>query len=236
VLRDCEPEAALSTPLSPALSRRYVVRVHGGPTLKARNPGAAPLPWVEVAIETPAGWILDQAIWIRLAVMASLFGYLVIIWVTHFVPLPPFLTAPLALTGWLFLPGLFLLARLRRIDTRPSAQPPLGELLRPWALTATFGALAAVVLFLAIGWDVPSFCHGPVPVNCVKGYQWSTDNGHYYHSIEEGPQVEISQQTYVQEVGFDLRSAAVFGVLALCGAWVAAAVFRPANTRAISGR
>lgn len=189
-----------------------------------------------VAIETPARRILHQAMWIRLALIATLFGYLAIIWVSHFVPLPAFLTGPLAFTGWLFLPGLFLLARLRRIDTRLSAQPPLRDLLRPWALTATFGALAAVVLILAIGWDVPGFCHGPVPVNCVKGYQWSTDNGHYYHSIEEGPQVEISQQTYVQEVGFDLRSAAVFGVLALCGAWVAAAVFRPVNTRAIAGR
>jgi hypothetical protein len=188
-----------------------------------------------VAIETPTGRILDPATWIRLVLMATLFGYLAIIWVSHLVPLSPFLTGPLALTGWLFLPGLFLWARLRRIDTRPSAQPPLRELVRPWALTATFGALAAVALFLAIGWDVPSFCHGPVPVNCVKGYQWSTDNGNYYHTIFEGPSAEISQQQYVQEVGFDLRSAAVFGVLALCAAWVAAAVFRPVSARAIAG-
>lgn len=187
-----------------------------------------------MAIETRAGQILDQTIWVRLVLIAVLLGYIAIIWVTHFVPLFPFLTGPLALSGWLFLPGLYLWARPRRIDTR--TRPPLRELGRPWAVTAIFGALAAVALYLAIGWDVPTFCHGPVPVNCVKGYQWSTDNGHYYHTVYEGPQVEISPQTYVQEVGFDLRSAAVFGVLALCGAWVAAAVLRPVSTRAISGR
>jgi hypothetical protein len=49
-----------------------------------------------VAIETPAGRVLDQATWIRLALMATLVGYLAIIWVSHFVRLPPFLTGPLA--------------------------------------------------------------------------------------------------------------------------------------------
>ena len=58
--------------------------------------GAAPLSSVEVAIETPAGQVLDQATWIRLALMATLVGYLAIIWVSHFVPLPPFVTGPLA--------------------------------------------------------------------------------------------------------------------------------------------
>ena len=186
-----------------------------------------------MTIEAPAGRTLDRTNWIRLALIPILLGYLGISWVAHFLPLPDFLTVPLALTGWLFLPGLYVWARLRRIDTR--SRPPLREMVRPWALTATFGALAAVALFLAIGWDVPSFCHGPVPVNCVKGYQWSTENGLYYHSIEEGPRVEISRQMYVQEVGFDLRSAATFGVLALCCAWVAAALFRTVSTRAIAG-
>ena len=49
-----------------------------------------------MAIETPAGQVLDQATWIRLALMATLVGYLAIIWVSHFVPLPPFVTCPLA--------------------------------------------------------------------------------------------------------------------------------------------
>ena len=30
----------------------------------------------------------------------------------------------------------------------------------------------------------------------------------------------------IEEVGFDLRSAAAFGVLALCGAWIGASLFR----------
>jgi hypothetical protein len=44
-----------------------------------------------VAIETPAGRVLDQATWIPLALMGTLLGYLAIIWVSHFVPLPPFI-------------------------------------------------------------------------------------------------------------------------------------------------
>jgi hypothetical protein len=185
-----------------------------------------------VVIETPAARIVDQAIWIRLALMAVLVAYLAIIWTSHFIPLSVYLVGPMVITGWLSLLVLFLWARIRRIDTRPSAQPPVRKMLRPWALTLAFGALAAVALFLAVGWDLPSFCQGPVPVNCVKYYQWSIDNGRYYHTISEGPQTEISQQMYIQEVGFDLRSASVFGVLALCGAWVGAAVFRPVSARA----
>ena len=179
-----------------------------------------------------AGHLADLAIWIRLAVAVILLSYIATIWVSHFVPLSPSLTVPLALTGWLFLPGLFVLARVLRIDTRPSAQPPVKDLLRPWALTVGFGALAAIALFLAVGWDVPAVCNGPVPLNCFQEYQWSTDDGHYYESILEGPQTEISRQTYIEEVGFDLRSAAAFGVLALCAAWILAAVFRhaPAGT------
>jgi hypothetical protein len=188
-----------------------------------------------VAIKTPAGRIVDQTIWVRIALVTVLFGYLAIISASHFIPLPLFLEGPLVLTGWLFLPGLYIWARLRRIDMRPGAHPPLTEMLRPWAVTATFGALAAVALFLAVVWDVPSFCHGPVPVNCVKYYHWSTENGHYYLTVPDGTHAEISQQEYVQVAGFDLRSAAVFGVLALCGAWIVVGAFRPVSARARAG-
>jgi hypothetical protein len=174
-------------------------------------------------------WIADRAVRLRLAILVVILGYLGIIVASHFVPLPVFLEGPLVITGWLFLVGLILWARLRRIDTRPSAQRPMNEMLRPWVLTATYGALAGGALFLAIIWDVPSLCHGPVPLNCVKGYAWSTDNGHYYHTTAAGTYAEISREIYVQEVGFDLRSAAVFGVLALCAAWVGAAVLRPSS-------
>jgi hypothetical protein len=85
----------------PRSCNRDLVRVYGnyGPHLpdgSGEESGAAPLSSVEVAIETPAGQVLDHATWIRLALMATLVGYLAIIWVSHFVPLPPFLTGPLA--------------------------------------------------------------------------------------------------------------------------------------------
>src|SRR5258708_20641313 len=125
------------------------------------------------------GRMVDRAIWIRLVIAAVLMGYLAIIFVSHFAAFPLFLGGLMALTGWLFLPGLYLLARLRRIDMSRAAQPPVKELLRPWALTVAFGAFAAATLFLAIGWDVPNVCYGPVPRNCFKGFQWSTRNGQY---------------------------------------------------------
>ena len=171
-------------------------------------------------------WMADRAVRIRLVMVVVILGYLAVIVASHFVPLPVSLEAPLVLVGWLFLAGLLVWVRLRRVDMSRGAQPPAREMLRPWALTATFGALAAVALFLAIGWDVPSVCHGPVPVNCVKYYKWSVESGHYFHAIEGGLPTEISLQTYIQEVGFDLRSAAAFGVFALCLAWVAADVLK----------
>jgi hypothetical protein len=177
----------------------------------------------------------DRAMGVRLVMAVVLLTYLVTIWFSHFTLLPQFLEVPLVLVGWLFLPGLFVWAKVRRLDMSRAAQPPVRELFRPWALTAAFGALAAVVLFLAIVWDVPGFCHGPVPVNCEQGYYWSVESGHYFQSFEGGPRKEISQQIYIQEVGFDLRSAAAFGVYALCLAWVAAAALRaspkPPNPR-----
>jgi purine-cytosine permease-like protein len=107
------------------------------------------------------GRIVDRAIWIRLAIAAALLGYIAIIFVSHFAPFPLFLGGLMAFLGWLLLPGLYLLARLRRIDMSRAAQPRVKDLLRPWVMTAGFGALAAVALFLALGWDVPGFCHGP---------------------------------------------------------------------------
>jgi hypothetical protein len=172
-------------------------------------------------------WITDRAVRVRLAIIFVLLGYLVIIVASHFIPLPLFLQPPLVLVGWLFLPGLYVWGRLRRIDTRRSALPRFREMLRPWALTAIFGALVAVALFLAIVWDVPGSCHGPVPVNCFRGYNWSTDDGRYFHTTSYGAAPsEISRQTYLKEVGFDLRSSAAFGVYAMCLAWIGAAALR----------
>lgn len=166
----------------------------------------------------------DRTVRLRLVIVVALLGYLAIIVASHFVALPLVLEGPLVLIGWLFLPGIYVWSRLRRVDMSRAAQPPARDILRPWGLTVTFGALASVVLFLAVGWDVPGFCHGPL--NCVKGYQWSVENGHYYHTISGGISTEISQPTYIHEVGIDLRSAAAFGVGALCLAWVAADLLR----------
>jgi hypothetical protein len=170
------------------------------------------------------GWMLDRAMWVRLGIAVVLLGYIVIIWMSHFVAPPLFLGGLMALIGWLFLPALYLSARLLRVDMRRAAQPSVKALLRPWAMTAAFGALAAVALFLALGWDVPSFCHSPL--YCTKGYQWSTSAGHYYHTPPEAASAEISRQTFIDETGADLRTAATFGVYAMCLAWLAAGVLR----------
>jgi hypothetical protein len=165
----------------------------------------------------------DRAVRLRLVIVLVLAGYLAVIVTSHFILMPLFLEGPLALVGWLFLAGLIVWSRLRRVDTRPSSLPPLRDMLRPWALTVAFGVIAAVVLYLATAWDVPARCH--VTLNCVKGYEWRTENGKYYHVIE-GVSTEISQKAYAQEVDLDLRSAAAFGVYTLCLAWVGTTVLR----------
>ena len=170
------------------------------------------------------GWLLDRTTRVRLAITAVLLVYVLIISMSHFISLPLFLGSLMALIGWLFLPGLYLWARLRRIDLSRAAQPPMKQFLRPLALTVAFGAVAAIALFLALGWDVPNFCNGPL--NCTKGYQWSANNGRYYHTTPDGTHAEISRQTYVREVGIDLRSTATFGIYAMCLAWLAASALR----------
>jgi hypothetical protein len=169
---------------------------------------------------------VDRAIWVRIVIGVVLLVYAVIISLSHFLAPPLFLGSLMAVIGWLFLPGLYLWARLRRIDMSRAAQPSVNDLLRPLALTVAFGACAAVTLVLAIGWDVPSVCHGPVPLNCFRGYQWATEAGRYYHTTADGTRAEISQQTYVQEVGFDMRSTASFGVYAMCLAFLAGGALR----------
>ena len=153
-----------------------------------------------------------------------LLGYIAIIVATAAYPLPLYMEAPLVFVGWLFLPGLYVWSKILRIDTRASPHRPTRDWLRPWALTVAFGAIAIVAVYLAAAWDVPSRC--PVSLDCVKGYEWRTENGKYYHVIE-GVTTEISQKDYAQEIGIDLRSAAAFGVYALCLAFVATAVLMP---------
>src|SRR5216683_1274860 len=132
--------------------------------------------------------MVDETIWIRLAIAAVLLGYAVIMWMSHLVPPPLFLGGLLALIGWLFLPGLYLLARLRRIDMSRAAQPPVKELLRPWALTAAFGAFAAATLFLAIGWDVPNVCDVPGVVRSRRSQRTVASS----ESVNLGPTTLVS--------------------------------------------
>jgi hypothetical protein len=169
----------------------------------------------------------DRAVWVRLVILLVLLGYLPIIVASTLIPLPLYLEGPLVLVGWSFLPILFIWARLRRV-TRTSAHPPAMDMLRPLALTITFGTIATVALFLAIAWEVPSRCH--VTINCVKGYEWHMQNGKYYHVID-GVSAEISRAAYTQETGIDLRSAAAFGLYAMCLAWLGAVVLRTSPIR-----
>ena len=155
--------------------------------------------------------------------MAILLGYVVFIVMSHSVVLPPILDVPLVLVGWLSVLALFVWTRFTG-EHRPQE---LIDLLRPFPFTIAFAIVAASALFLALGWDVPSLCHGD-PINCVKGYDWSTDNARYFHTTADGIHGQISANIYLQEVGQHLRSAATFGVFALCGAFVVAPVVGPA--------
>jgi hypothetical protein len=165
----------------------------------------------------------DRTVQLRVLLLAALLGYLAVIVASVFALLPSFLEVPLVLVGWSFLLGLFIWSRLRRVDMRRGATPPLKEILRPWGLTVVFALFAGLVLFLAIAWDVPNHCQ--LTISCVKGYEWHSVDGKYFHSVS-GITSEISQAAYIHEVSADLRSAAAFGVFSMCLAWVAAAVLR----------
>ena len=69
----------------------------------------------------------DRAMGVRLVMAVVLLTYLVTIWFSHFALLPQFLEVPLVLVGWLFLPGLFVWAKVRRLDMSRAAQPPVRE-------------------------------------------------------------------------------------------------------------
>jgi hypothetical protein len=168
----------------------------------------------------------DPVVRYRLGLTAELTAYVAAIILTGFVPLSPVLDVPLVLVGWISFGGLILWAGLgrRRYPTRDM----LDTLLRPWPLTLTFAVLVVIASYFAIGWHVPAVCNG-IPLSCLKGYQWSIQNGHFYHVTPDGLSEQISRATYIQEVGVHLRSAAAFGLYSLCLAWLAAsALKRPA--------
>ena len=165
----------------------------------------------------------NPAVRLRIALTAALVCYLAAIVVTGFVPLSPALDVPLALGGWLVLAGLVVWADLRR--RRYSSRVVLRAIIWPAPLAAAFGVLLVIVSYFALAWHVPAACTAG-PLNCFKGYDWSIQDRNFFHVTPDGSSAQISRDTYIAEVGTNLRSAAAFGVYSLVLAWVASGALR----------
>ena len=153
--------------------------------------------------------------------------YLLFAAASHIIPLEPGLEPALAVAPWLLFGGLGALIRFGR--PRLPAIVGWRELLRSWPLTAVFAITAAVAFAVAFSGNLPVDCPTGSRV-CVEIDEWSSGDGQYYrhHPYDASgrfdpgqPWVEISQQTYIGEVGTLLRQAAGFGILGLFVAWVA---------------
>jgi hypothetical protein len=145
--------------------------------------------------------------------------YLGSIIVTGFLPLSPALDVPLGVTGWLLFAAPMVWGLIRRRTYR--RDDLIADLLRPGPLAGVFAVLVLISSYFALAWQLPPACHG-ISLSCYKGYEWSTQDGQYYHVTVEGLRAQISIASYVSEVGVHLRSAAAFGVYSLCFAWAAA--------------
>ena len=154
----------------------------------------------------------EPAVRLRIAITAALVCYLAGMVVTGFVSLPPSLDVPFALGGWLFLGGLLVWANLRR--RRYSSRVVLRAIIWPLPLAAAFGVLFVIVSYFALAWHVPTACTAG-SLNCFKGYHWSIQDGNFFHVMPDGSSAQISRDTYIAEVGTNLRSAAGFGVYSL---------------------
>jgi hypothetical protein len=109
--------------------------------------------------------------------------YLGSIIVTGFVPLSPALDVPLGVTGWLLFAAPMLWGLIRRRKYR--TEDLIADLLRPAPLTAVFAVLVLISSYFALAWQMPPACHG-ISLSCYKGYEWSTQDGQYYHVTVEG--------------------------------------------------
>ena len=163
----------------------------------------------------------------RLALTLVLAAYVAGIIATGLVPLPPALDVLFGVTGWLLFAIPVVWALLKRRNYRAADVIP--GLARPVPLAVAFAILVLVSSYLALAWQLPAACHG-LSLNCFKGYEWNTQDDHFYHVTVEGVGAEISRLTYITEVGVHLRSAAAFGVYSLCLAWAAAMALETSKT------
>ena len=130
--------------------------------------------------------------------------YVAAIVITGFVPLSPSLEIPLALGGWLCFAGLLVWGKTRR--RRYSSRDLLRAIIWPVPLAIVFGVLVVLVSYFALAWHVPAACRAG-SMNCFKGYEWSVQQGSYFHVTPDGSSAQFSQSVYVAEVGTYLRSA-----------------------------
>ena len=162
----------------------------------------------------------------RIALAILLLIYLATVVISHSVPLPSSSELPLGLIGWLAFVAVVSFLRSKAVRSKLVAR----QLFQPWVATVIFGVFACLTLFMALTGNLSIECPSHA-TSCVKIDIWRISEGHFYrqfpydsqgNSDPNPPSVEISRQTYIDEVGTRLRMAAAFGVGALCLAWLVA--------------
>jgi len=168
----------------------------------------------------------------RLILTVVIANYVAGIIATGLVPLSPALDVPFGIGGWLLFATVVVWGLFQRRKVGTDAI--VASLLRPAPLAGIFAVLVLIASYFALAWQLPPACHG-ISLNCFKGYEWSSQDGRFYHVTAAGVGAQISRATYITQVGVHLRSAAAFGVYSLCFAWAAATTLGPTPRGSRSG-
>jgi hypothetical protein len=175
------------------------------------------------------GWRVRMALRIILLAVALL--YLAFMRASHTTPFDQGLQAPLAIGGWALAAAVMATVwwHGRGYSRR------FLKTLKPWkvlrgrrglmAYCAVMAGVLGIAAVVGLSGMSSTTCQNTA-TTCLKIDKWSEADGNYYRQYPydsqgnddpTAPWVQISRSVYVAEVGSQLRSAALFGVLSLAG-------------------
>jgi hypothetical protein len=151
----------------------------------------------------------------RLLLLSLAAIYLVIAALSHLVPLPPWLEAPLAVVPWICLVIVGWVGRRAYLNLRA---------IRLDGLTLIFLLLIGPAFAFSASGNLSDVCR----TTCIKFDSWRVSGPHYFrcsqlmgrgHDCRLG-WIEIPRYTYITEVGSRLRESMTGGLLFICVSWI----------------